>query len=212
MKWFRNKNNKKIKSKPFKKSTEDKNNDKTVTIKKFTTNIKDVTYLTKIFNCFCEEFWKIGRELVSNNIIDVQNKNIFEQEKAPIIEYKEIDGTPAYYTNNDHKISMNLININKTVSCFKKFIELDNPIIKDYDELQKLIGINNTPCSTLIHELCHAWLFNDHKSGMHDSINLTVEKKTSNYTFDDSANLIWNKILIKNFLSIWLEKIKKIIY
>lgn len=139
-------------------------------------------YVVQHLQHFVKVFWNIAKSL--------QIPELHMSEECPELNIKSLsdESLLGYYNPSTHSI---ILNATKELQAYE-FPKIDwESIIQSKDAY---LG-NIFPPQTLIHELYHALLQNDHKL-YHNSSELTINGHTEEYTFDDGAMKIYQEIIL----------------
>lgn len=146
-------------------------------------NVEVSPNLIRFTQKFIEIYWS-----------NLQKLNIPEINSGPIpkFEWSELPyGTVGFYQAKIHTITLNTKYAIEIPEILTEEIVLDIFRYKGRD----LFGYQ-FPASTLVHELSHVW---SHIQG-HNDYYLTIDGKTQLYTFDQAANVVYQKILELGFV------------
>lgn len=162
----------------------------------------DLTNLQHFFALFSQKFWSIGRRLEEQGHIKGVSFQILP--KGPKIKFVTGSGFSGRYISNKHEIDININNfpiyplkeaINEVIPIYRA-----NPVdgtlwIRENKNLNNLLGVS-VPSKSLIHELSHAWRNTVHKGqDSHSDIVLTIDGKRRNYSFDEAATAVYERII-----------------
>lgn len=145
---------------------------------------------------FVNIYWKIGTILESTGVIS--GTSFLSHADPPAIIICELsDSISGCYSPIDHTISLsskNYINVSLLEIELNKLFTINDVSerIMTIREIPILFSIfsNTVPLNTLFHELTHAHRNNSHDNACHDSIDLTINGTTRNYTFDEGGAVI----------------------
>jgi len=140
-------------------------------------------------------FWSIGTDLGINGISG----------KSPKLSIKEMQGsTLGAYSPRSHSISLNSEVLYKYYSKFIETLETQKiQLIQETRIYSDLLSMSH-PASTLVHELEHARLRNDHTSH-NDVIESFGGEEPRLYTFDERANKVYANIVRNGLFQKWLD-------
>jgi len=159
------------------------------------TSSVDKNSLERIKYCenFCQSYVDIYWQLLNSLDIPEIYNNIIE--RTPFLEIKNIDSL-GYYNNLSHTIVLNISIVNYVpIKSINSVIDL---ITLFKSDARDIFG-KSYPASLLVHELSHAFNKNEHSTGIHGDIILTIDNKENTYSFDDAANIVFDKICLLGF-------------
>lgn len=153
----------------------------------------------RFLTVFIEIYWELGKEL------KIPQTN-FQGPPPKLV----LTGSNDFYSPDQHQITLNPDRADKfldMITQLKKLTSEDliklyrNPISRQY------IGVQY-PSATLIHELTHAWRRTAHEES-HQPISLTIHKMTKEYSFEESANVIYQLILERGLTDRLIQVIRR---
>lgn len=146
----------------------------------------DYTRITFNIQLFISVYWVIAQKF---NIPELR-----KHQQPPAIHFEDLHEL-GHYNLQTHKI---VLNKNKDYSMFNQpnWVEL-------IQGNNHLIG-NIFPPQTLIHELYHSLLGNQHASGSHGSTILTIHGNQEEYTFNTGAMKIYQESIVYGLVNILL--------
>ena len=189
-KWFKNKN----KNKSYQTA---------VYVGQNIVHDQEVSLTVKKFGqIFVDVFWERCQEL------DIPQINV--SGPAPQVIWKNLKFALGKYYINKHIIAIDIRRSSLFEHRIREFMQgkITNETFLQLTRdsgAREYIGIQY-PASVLIHELSHAWRRTSH-SASHQPINLTIRGETKQHNFEEAANLIFQEILYKNFVELFLTRL-----
>lgn len=114
----------------------------------------------------------------------------------------------GYYTASTHTITivfnersqLKLLakEINDSIASYGSDPNDTLLLLKDKHLLYSYIGLLDDP-SILVHELGHAWRAEEHIGSLHKPVDLMINGKIGNYSFNESCNIVFEQIIQKGF-------------
>jgi hypothetical protein len=159
--------------------------------------ITDFTELQPFINIY----WDILKKLTDNNTIKLTNKI---NTVPPTLKIGNInDGVLGYYNKGNNIVVLNSYNYNRNKIVDKiKYFKLKYKLTPKevacemrMDDTMKEIFNPCIPCTTLIHELCHAVLSEEHEGNSHGQTTAKIDGEF--LMFEDLASSIY-KLMVEN--------------
>jgi hypothetical protein len=162
------------------------------------------------------QMWQSAQKYVKEDLIRGLHPEHIKRPPMKVI-YGSSDQANGYYDPVKHEIFLKLSHIEEDKEFHKGVREIK--MLKDMGEITKMIkfdskfknitGINTDPQPTIIHELCHAYLEQNHKGDVHGNFTIEV-RATRNSKFEKKEYSFYNGatqlflLFLQNYKPYWL--------